>query len=62
MSTYQGLVTTTTIWCSCEQLTQYLPVKESWSGDQIEMKCQKCGHIIKVERSLVTPMDEKEAA
>ena len=49
----------TTIWCSCnndEHDCKYLPVKSDWHGEVIEMKCESCGHVIRVERSLQTEL------
>ena len=47
----------TTIWCSCRKDPvdcKYLPIDSDWHAEDIKMKCEACGHIISVQRSLQT--------
>jgi hypothetical protein len=52
------LSSTTTLWCSCgtgdKAGSQYEIVKQDWHGEQIKMKCPRCGHVVHVERTLVS--------
>jgi hypothetical protein len=51
---------TTRLWCSCGREDadepEYVIIKQDWHGEHIVMKCPQCGHTIKVDRSLVSPM------
>jgi uncharacterized Zn finger protein len=54
------LLTTITLWCTCGEAetdgSQYELVEQDWHGERVVMKCPECGHTIKVDRSLVSPM------
>jgi hypothetical protein len=53
------LLSSITLWCSCNQDglvgPQFQIVKQDWHSEKIAMKCPQCGHIVNVERSLISP-------
>jgi len=41
------------IYCSCVEEGEYSVTKDSWHGDQKTLKCNKCGHVLKLEISTI---------